>query len=382
MKSLFVFTSLIVSGVFAGLQSYAQPLDLRTSYVPAPVKIDGHETLYYELWVTNPSADTIQLNSLSVLAAKDSLPCFSAKDAGLKKRLGSPTVGQRRQPAGILLPGDTAVIYIEFSLPDDKMIGSLFHRLDFIIIGNVDHPLEQFVQGAPVSLIGSAEISLGNPLKGGPWCAVYEPSWVIGHRRVIYTVGGKSRIPGRFAIDFMKLDEKGKYASGNEDSIAGWFGYGADVLAVADGTIAAAKDSFPESATLSGHPKYASDKATGNYICLKIGENEFVFYEHLRPGSIRVTPGQSVKRGEMIASLGFTGQTTGPHLHLHVADDSSPLGSEGIPFVFDNFDLLGTFNDFSVFGRSPWTPLPAKDASKRKNERPPPNSVIKFQDQR
>ena len=379
MKSLFLLMILVVSGVFAGLQSYGQLLDLRTSYTSAPVKINGKATLYYELWVTNHTADTIQLNSLTVLDDKDSLPRFIAKDAELSKRLGSPGVSQRRQPAGHLLPGDTAVIYIEFSMSNDKVSATLFNRLNFTIIGSADHKQEQFIQGAPVSLSGLTEITLGNPLKGGPWCAVYEPSWETGHRRKIYTVGGKARIPGRFAIDFMKLDEDGKYASGNEDSIARWFGYGADVLAVADGTIVATKDSFPESPTLSGHPKYSSEKATGNYICLAISENEFVFYEHLKPGSVRVAPGQSVKRGETIASLGFTGQTTGPHLHLHVADNDSPLGSEGIPFVFENFDLLGAYDNFDDFGKSPWTPLSDKYAKKRKKERPPPNSIIKFQ---
>jgi murein DD-endopeptidase len=377
MKSFFLFTILIVSGVCARLQSYGQLLQLRTSYIPTPVKINGKATLYYELYVMNNSADTIQLNSLTILDDKDSLPLFVAKDAGLKSRLGTAGVSQRRQPAGNLSPGDSTVIYIELSLPNDKVNTTLVHQLNFTS-WSVDHFQGQFIQGAPVIVSGLSEITFGNPLRGGPWCAIYGPSWELGHRRKIYTVGGKPRIPGRFAIDFMKLDEKGRYASGNEDSIAGWFGYGAEVLAVADGTIFAIQDSFPESPTLSGHPKYSSAEATGNYICLKISENEFVFYEHLKPGSMRVAPGQSVKRGSVIALLGFTGQTTGPHLHLHIANDSSPLGSEGIPFVFENFEFLGSYDNFEDFGRSPWTPLGDEHAKKRKKERPPPNSVIKF----
>lgn len=378
MKTLFLFVFLVVSGVFMGLPSYGRQLDLRTSYIPALVKINGNATLYYELYVTNHSGNTIQLNSLTVIDDKDGIPWFIAKDGELKNRLGSVGVSQRRQPGGNLLPGDSTVIYIEFSLPNDKLSATFFHTLNFKS-GNGDLFQEQFIQGAPVSPLGLSETTLGNPLKGGPWCAVYQPSWELGHRRKIYTIEGKARIPGRFAIDFIKLDEKGKYASGNEDSIAEWFGYGADVLAVADGTIIGIIDSFPESSRLSGHPEYSPDKATGNYICLKISEDEFVFYEHLKPGSIRVTPGQSVKRGEVIASLGFTGQSTGPHLHLHIANNSSPLGSEGIPFVLEKFNLLGIYNNFNDFGKLPWTPLPDKYVKKSKKERPPPNSIIQFE---
>jgi murein DD-endopeptidase MepM/ murein hydrolase activator NlpD len=129
---------------------------------------------------------------------------------------------------------------------------------------------------------------------------------------------------------------------------------------------------------LSKHLKYTADQATGNYISIKIGNNQFAFYEHLKPKSIKVKIGQKVKKGEVIASLGFTGQTTGPHLHFHVADDDSPLGAEGIPFVFEAFEVLGSYKDFGNFGKSLWTPLNDLKQLIRKQEQPSPNSVIKF----
>ncbi|MBO9633290.1 MAG: M23 family metallopeptidase [Chitinophagaceae bacterium] len=147
----------------------------------------------------------------------------------------------------------------------------------------------------------------------------------------------------------MKIDT-GNYAKGNEDSIQNWYGYGAEVLAVADGEIAAVRTDFPESPTLAAHPFYKPEQATGNYVSLKIAENRFVFYEHLQPGSILAEPGQQIKKGQVIARLGFTGQTTGPHLHLHLADTNSPLGAEGLPFVFERFELVGSFPDFNQFG--------------------------------
>lgn len=176
---------------------------------------------------------------------------------------------------------------------------------------------------------------------GGPWEAVYNPAWTRGHRRVVYTVDGHAHIPGRYAIDFIKVDSQGRFFQGDSDVVRNWYGYGARVLAVSDGVVASTRDSFPESPTVSGHRPCPADQGAGNYISIDIG-GRFVFYEHLRPGSITVRPGQRVRKGEVIGALGFTGQTVGPHLHLHVADRNSPLGAEGLPFAFERFDQAGT----------------------------------------
>ena len=41
-------------------------------------------------------------------------------------------------------------------------------------------------------------------------------------------------------------------------------------------------------------------------------------YDHLKKGSIRVRPGQRVRRGDVIAAVGSAGHSTAPHLHFEV----------------------------------------------------------------
>ncbi len=166
---------------------------------------------------------------------------------------------------------------------------------------------------------------------------------------------GRTRLPGRFTIDFVKVDDAGRTTRGDADLVADALGDGAEALAVADATVAATRDSMAEVTRVSERRKHPQDEAAGNFVSLDLGDGRFAVYEHLKPGSIRVRPGQRVRRGEVVAQLGFTGDSTGPHLHLHVGDAASPLGAEGLPFVFDRVDVLGRYPDIAAMGKTRWS---------------------------
>ena len=62
-------------------------------------------------------------------------------------------------------------------------------------------------RAVPVTPMFASEIDA--PLRGGPWIAIYDPLLKGGHRTAMYTVNGRARIPGRFAIDFIALPQGG-----------------------------------------------------------------------------------------------------------------------------------------------------------------------------
>ena len=136
-------------------------------------------------------------------------------------------------------------------------------------------------------------VVLGAPLAGGPWAAVYHSDWERGHRRVFYTVDGVTRLPGRYTIDFVKLDDEGRTALGDVDVVGKALGYGADVLAVSDATVAALRDDMPEAARVSARVKHRQEDAAGNYVSLDLGGGRFAVYEHLKPGSVPSPAGRS-----------------------------------------------------------------------------------------
>jgi murein DD-endopeptidase len=372
-KLLFAF-AFILNVSFSFGQAYRTTLNVGLPESVNFININNKQTAYYELHLTNFSTDTFKLKDISVTDLSGSLIYLSKQGDELKnsyREIGSQIRDSRMR----LKPGSSGIVYIELSI-QKQQIKQISHRIVFEV--TVNEKSEEVTIQTSATKCSSLQLVLDAPLKDGIWAAIYEPSWDKGHRRVVYTLNGKARIPGRYAIDFIKIDSNGKYVNGDENLIKNWLGYGVDVVAVADGIVSSIGKDFAESQTLSEHPKYSADKATGNYISLKIGNNQFAFYEHLQPNSIKVKVGQKVRKGDVIGSLGFTGQTNGPHLHFHVADTDSPLGAEGIPFVFKQFQFLGSYETFKNFGKTIWTEADNLNESNRKDERPKPNAVIRF----
>lgn len=101
-----------------------------------------------------------------------------------------------------------------------------------------------------------------------------------------------------------------KYHSGIDIGNAG---YGAPVLAAADGVVTYA-------GVMSGY---------GNCVMINHGSGIVTLYGHGQ--TIYATLGQTVKQGDVIMAVGSTGNSTGPHLHFEVRKDG--VATSPIPFL-------------------------------------------------
>lgn len=70
-------------------------------------------------------------------------------------------------------------------------------------------------------------------------------------------------------------------------------------------------------AMLPGEIVFAGEYAGyGNMVLMRHANNVFTLYAHCN--ELCVVPGQRVAAGEVIATVGSTGSSTGPHLHLEL----------------------------------------------------------------
>jgi murein DD-endopeptidase MepM/ murein hydrolase activator NlpD len=342
----------------------AAPIDVRVPMAPAPFAADGKIHLVYELHVTNFGRQEVALAGVAAVNAADQATLVEYRGETLSANLRRPGLAPDVADPHRIAGGDRAVVFMWVALDDaGSLPRSLAHRLTFEGGNAVD--VEGVEPRAPA-------VEISPPLRGANWFAANGPDNVTGHRRALIPVGGRARIAQRFAIDWVQLVDGATYTGDRADN-ANYHAWGADALAVADGIVVEVKDSIPENVPGidSRAVPITLETVGGNYVVLDIGNGRYAFYAHLQPGSLVVAQGDRVRRGQVLGSVGNSGNSTEPHLHFHVADAIAPLGAEGLPYVLDQFILAG---HTTGFGAPPEMVTPQA----RGRELPLANMIVEF----
>jgi len=316
------------------------PLDLHVPIAPTLfVGSDGKTYLVHELHVTNMSNRDFLIARVEVLGGETTLASYEGGD--LNSVLSARPGAQDRR---VVPAGRRVVVFVWIASAPATAQGSLRHR---VTVG------ELTVTGAPIVVSTQKPITIAPPLKGDGWRAGNGPGRDSGHRRALIAVEGGARIAQRFAIDWVKLGPDGRTFTGNAQENRSYHAYGVDALAVADGTVAALKDGIPENVPglTSRAVPITLDTIGGNHVVLDLGSGRFVFYAHLQPGSLRVKVGDRVKTGLVLGLVGNSGNSTEPHLHFHITNGPSPLGSEGLPYSILGKTGIPLQNDRVDFGK-------------------------------
>ena len=345
---------------------------------PIPVVIGKNKVLVYELHVTNFDTVPLTFKRLEIFAGRASAGILvtleGEKLSAAMTRIGA-TMSMEANSGGaedtrIIAPGGRNLLFVWIELPATAAVpAGLRHRMIFSTEPKgATQASDATIDDFPVPVSQESVLTLSPPFNGGIWVAGDGAANDSNHRRSLFAIDGNVYSPERFAIDWVKVgpndDSRHDGSSKNEN----WWGWGEPVLAVADGEITEAVDEFPDN-TPKVIPPVTLDNIAGNHVILKITPSRFVTYAHLQKGSVKVRRGDRVHRGDVIALLGNSGNTTGAHLHFQVTDRSSVLQSQGVPFVFKDFTYLGPGSDY-----------PEKQVSKPwMNSLPPGNGVLKFE---
>jgi murein DD-endopeptidase len=313
------------------------PINVAVPFAPTAFQADGKTHLAYELHITNFSGQGVALASIEVLS--DSGATLSRVDVSdLVANVYSPG---NRQASGMdklnLGGGQMAAVYMWVTLESPAKVPAAIEHKISVKVGK--YPEAITVQCARVA-VGRDVPVIASPLRGDNWVAGNGPSNTSGHRRALIPVDGSARIAQRFAIDWVRINADGKTFTGDAKDNKNYRAYGSAALAVVDGIVTEVKDGIPEN--IPGENSRAVpitlETVGGNHVILDIGHGRYAFYAHLQPGSLKVKLGDHVKRGQLLGLVGNSGNSTEPHLHFHLSDGNSPLGSEGIPYALESFD--------------------------------------------
>ena len=318
--------------------SFPPPIEVRVPKPPTVMHGGGETVLPYELHITNLSTRPFTLQRVEVVNADNDAPIAVVSDSVLRRSIAR--VGIKIPPIELAHVGGglRAVVYMWVPISGAPP-RAIRHRLTAM----ADSATAPMLLETPAIPVTSDALVITPPLRGGVWLAANGPSAESGHRRAMVPLEGSYYIAQRFAIDWVKVDDRGRTFTGDSLKNSSYYAYGNDALAVADGIVTEVKDGIPENVPgiNSRAVPITLETVGGNHVIVDLGVGHFAFYAHLQPRSIRVHTGERVERGRLLGLVGNSGNSTEPHLHFHVSDASSPLGSEGVPYAFDVLEIVG-----------------------------------------
>jgi len=332
---------------------------------------DGRVHIDYELQVINARAVPVKLVSLEVL------------DGGSGKVLATVS-GDEVARTFSLLGGTTTdsmdaaqagLFWIDVVLePGQPLPKTLSHR---VVTSGAELKLTPAVKSAGEGSVqttqtgGNVPLStrpaplIGPPLEGTGWIAFNGCCKEIPHRRAGIPVNGMLYVSQRFAIDWVKMDANSQQSNGDSSKNENWPTYGQKAIAVADAKVVSVLDGLPERVANALPTDTTMQNVTGNHVVLDLGRGYYAFYAHLQPGSLKVRVGDRVKRGQVLALVGNSGNTSAPHLHFHVSDGMGPLSSQGLPYLIDSFVVKSLAVDVTEQGKVIVKPLPQQQGPQR-----------------
>ncbi len=317
------------------------PVILQVPTEPSWFKgMDGRFHLQYEVLLTNAVPIEAQVKAIDILG-KGGRSVARLSGDELASRMGL----QGSAPTTTMNPNSTIPVWIDLTVNKRRSVPrTVKHRLTITIPDGLPIGPRITYTAPRVAVARQAARVIAPPLPGGRWVGV-----IGAHRRALAPIDGRLRLGQRFAVDFAaRLNRTGRTHRGSSSKNSSYFNYGTPLLAVGDGKVVAAVDRYPSQIPNAQVP-VTGDALDGNHVIIKLDDGVYAGYAHMKPGSVRVRPGQRVKAGQVLGRLGNSGGSTGPHLHFQLMDRPSLLDANGLPFTIDRLRFNGVIPDLEAF---------------------------------
>jgi hypothetical protein len=105
---------------------------------------------------------------------------------------------------------------------------------------------------------------------------------------------------------------------------------GVPVVAAADGRVAGVRDGMADVSIRAAGKEAIAGRECGNGVVVRHADGFETQYCHMAKNSLRVKPGEAVKAGQVLGSIGLSGNTEFAHLHLTVRQNGKVID----PFAY------------------------------------------------
>jgi hypothetical protein len=298
--------ALCVLASFASAQEPLRPTALLVTPIHEAQVVrgdDGMDHVEYELLVVSVFAEPVTLSSVAVLGPAGEELMRIEGDA-----LAAATQTLFAKTASPVVPASAAVsVDVDLILPPDIVPERVTHRIAYALAPDTESAVMigvPEIDGPEVAIDRRPAMVIAPPVAGDGWLVATACCTPNVHRDLRAAIDGRRIATAEtFAVDWNRV-RNGRIFDGDGSSNEQHYIYGADVLAVADGTVVAIQG-------------------------------------HLQPGSLTVKVGDTVTAGARLARVGNTGPSFGPHLHFGLLDKPNLWAGRSLPFVFDRYTLVG-----------------------------------------
>ncbi len=160
----------------------------------------------------------------------------------------------------------------------------------------------------------------------------FEEEWFAVNAGKTHTQGAHHFITRgeRYAYD-MVIVQNGRSYAGDGTKNEDYYCFGKRLNAPGDGKIIGIEN------TIEDNKPGMVRNNSGNYVIIDHLNGETSILGHFKQGSIIVSVGDTVVKGQEVGKAGNSGNSTEPHLHYHLQRTSERLIGVGLPAQFLNY---------------------------------------------